>query len=174
MSGIVGNGLNTSGNIGYKGMGVVQIVSKRSTTQYSTTGGWNDSGITMTITPKLARSHIHLTGILQVAMTNNSSNGGCSFKWKRSQSGQTDAYPNNLVSYDGSGTESYGDHWNQASWTTAEFNWKQPISGLDTTVHTAGSEVTYTLYSITYSLDGFVIGNAYDSDSFFQATEIAI
>jgi len=174
MSGIIGKGSTVSGTLGYTGMGVVQIVSKRSTTQYTTTGGWNDTSITMEITPKLARSHIHLTGILQVAMTNNSLAGGCSFKWKRSQSGQTDVYPDNLIPWDGSGAETYLDHWNQASWTAAEFNWKQPISGLDTTVHSAGSEVTYTLYSITYSLDGFVIGNAYESDSFFQATEIAI
>jgi len=35
-------------------------------------------------------------------------------------------------------------------------------------------EITYTLYSITYSMTGWVLGNAYGSDSFFQATEIAI
>ena len=40
---------------------VIQVVSKKNTTSYSSTSGsWTDSGIFITITPKLANSYIHL------------------------------------------------------------------------------------------------------------------
>ena len=155
---------------------IIQAVGKVSTTQFSNTGGWHDTGITMEITPKMDNSHIHLTGILVVCMTNSSASGGGSFKWRKTSkhnSYQRLRFPDQLISWDGSGTETYNDHWNQASWTAAEFNWKQPISGIDTTGHlVSDGEITYELQSITYSMDGWVLGHGYESNSFFQAYEI--
>ena len=153
---------------------VIQVVSKKHTAFDSgTETGWTDTGITMEITPKLAESYIHFMGTLFVAMTNNSSNAGCSFKWKRSQTGQTDAYPEELDDTNGSGSNfNYASHWNQASWTAAEFNWMHPFQGIDKTTHTAGSPITYTLFRCAYSIDGLVVGGSYQAGSMFICYEI--
>ena len=139
---------------------VIQVVSKKNTTSYSSTSGsWTDSGIFITITPKLANSYIHLMGTLYVWMSNNAGYGGCSFKWKRSQSGQTDAYPIELDDTNGTLTnDQYSSHWNQASWYNAEFSWIHPFTGIDKTSHTAGAEITYALYQRVSSMDGMNIG----------------
>ena len=119
-------------------------------------------------------SYIHFMGSLFVAMTNSGGNGGCSFRWKRSQSGQTDAYPEELDDTNGAASAfSYASHWNQASWTAAEFNWMHPFQGFDRTTHTAGNEITYELQRVAYSLNGLVVGGqSYNGSSLFICYEI--
>ena len=155
---------------------VVQVAYKRNTSGDSgveTT--WINTGINMTITPKLAASKIHLCGELICVMTNQAGNGGFSLRWNRAQSGQTTVFPEGLDNpqINRITDTPYATHWNQASWTAAEFNWRHPISGMDETPHTAGAVITYTLHRKCYSLNGLTLGLGYHGTSNFFAYEIA-
>ena len=153
---------------------VIQVVSKKQIPLDSgVETAWTNTGITMEITPKLASSYIHFMGTLFVAMTNSGGNGGCSFRWRRSQTGQSDVYPEELDDTSSASNYNYASHWNQASWTAAEFNWMHPFQGIDKTVHTAGAQITYTLFRSSYSLNGLVVGGtSYQAASKFICYEI--
>ena len=173
----VDDGATLTNKVSFPAGHVIQAVGKVSTTQYAATGGWYDTGITMEITPKMDNSHIHLMGVLVVCMTNNGAAGGGSFKWRKTSASNNYSnlrFPDQLISWDGSGTETYSDHWNQfGGGHPLEFNWKHPISGIDTTGHlVSDGQITYELQTITYSMDGWVLGHGYESNSFFQAYEI--
>ena len=140
---------------------IIQVQSKRNTLLDSgTETSWTNTGITMEITPKLASSYIHFMGVMYVSITNNSGYGGCSFRWKRAQSGQGDVYPEELDDTNGTGTnDSYSSHWNQwGGGHPIEFGWRHPFNGIDKTTHTAGSQITYTLERRCFSVDGLVVG----------------
>jgi len=154
---------------------IVQVQSKKSDTQHTGIETvWTNTGITMEITPKLANSWIHLTGELVVNMTNNTSNAGFSLRWKREQSGQTDAYPAELDDTDQSSTlRNYATHWQQGLPNPTELNWRAPIQGIDKLSHTASTQIIYRLEKVTYSMNGFVLGVGYHGESSFTAYEIA-
>jgi hypothetical protein len=179
MSGIIGVGPDeTSGVVGAFPAGhVIQIISKKDVSgSYSNSSPSNDTwyvtNITCTITPKLTSSYISLVGHVMVVWANTTGDGGYQIRWKRTQSGQSDAHPDELNSYDGSGS------FHASSYSTAQIGNPRaeqvPFAGLDKTVHVAGVAITYTLEIGHYNCNTIAAGAIYNGGCYSILQEIVL